>query len=149
MPLHDYFRSGCVLLNPVVEDKWALLRHMVASLVDAGTLSAERQEEARAAVFAREESVSTGMEQGIAVPHASLPHLSGVHAALALLPKGLDFSSLDGAPTQIVVLLLVPKEEKLLHVRTLTEIARRLGDVPFRRRLLAAGSPEAALDLWR
>ena len=61
---------------------------------------------------------------------------------------GLDFESLDGRPAQIVVMILVPKHEKLIHLQTLTEVARRLGDASFRTDLLAAASPEAVIQLW-
>lgn len=147
--LADHLDPAAVLLRPAAADKWALLEVMVAALVRAGRLPAERAPAAAAAVAARERSVSTGMEFGIAVPHASLEGLERVSAALALLPDGLEFDSLDGRPTEIVVLLLVPKNEKLVHLRALTEIARRLNDPAFRARLLAVTEPEQAVALWR
>lgn len=149
MSLADHLDARAVLLRPPAADKWALLRQMVAALVDCGRIPAPALEAAAAAVEARERSVSTGMEQGIAVPHASLEGLERVSAALALLPEGLDFQSLDGQPARIVVLLLVPRHEKLAHVRTLTEVARRLSDAGFRERLLRAPTADAAVELWR
>ncbi|HJM39886.1 MAG TPA: PTS sugar transporter subunit IIA [Planctomycetota bacterium] len=148
MTLTQFLSSDCVLLAPPADDKWDLMRKMVDSLAASGALSAERLEDAHQALVARERSVSTGMEDGIAVPHAALPDLEGVRAAMALLPTGIDFQSLDGRPATIVVMLLVPREEKLLHVRTLTEIARRLSDGSFRERLLACDSGESVLGIW-
>ncbi len=148
MALADYLRPDAVLLSPQASDKWQLIRQMVDGLVRAGHLPAPRREEAVAALDARERSVSTGMEQGIAVPHAALEELDGVRAAMAVIPAGLDFQSLDQLPAKIVVLLLVPKKEKLLHVRTLTEVARRLGDSAFRERILACQSGEELIGLW-
>lgn len=148
MALAEYLHPQAVLLNPSVVDKWVLIREMAAAAAAAGRLAPERVEEAQAALEARERSVSTGMENGVAVPHAALPDLETVIAGLAVLPQGLDFQSLDGKPAQIVVMLLVPKEEKVLHVRTLTEVARRLGDAEFRRQVLAAQDSARVLGLW-
>jgi mannitol/fructose-specific phosphotransferase system IIA component (Ntr-type) len=149
MALADHLRPDAVLLAPRAADKWELLRLLVDGLVRAGMLAENRRDEAVAALEARERSVSTGMEQGIAVPHAALDQIDGVRAALAVIPDGLDFQSLDEQPARIVVLLLVPKQEKVLHVRTLTEVARRLGDGAFRERILGCASGEELIGLWR
>ncbi|MCH2112939.1 MAG: PTS sugar transporter subunit IIA [Planctomycetes bacterium] len=149
MSLVHFLDPASVLLNPEVEDKWKLLDSMVEKLVGAQALPEDRLEEAQKAVHSRERSVSTGMEAGIAVPHAALPGLGEVLAGMALLPEGIDFQSMDGQPARIVVLLLVPQEEKLVHVATLTEIARRLGDGGFRDRLLACEDGDAVLGVWR
>ncbi|HEX9793030.1 MAG TPA: PTS sugar transporter subunit IIA [Planctomycetota bacterium] len=149
MSLADHLDPRAVLLSPNAADKWALIDQLVDALVASGGISAERRNEARDALQARERSVSTGMEQGIAVPHAALENLGGVRSALAVLPAGLDFQSLDGQPARIVVLLLVPKEERITHVRTLTEVARRLGDAGFRDKILRCEDPDALVEYWR
>ncbi|RMH01916.1 MAG: PTS sugar transporter subunit IIA [Planctomycetota bacterium] len=148
MSFADLLRPEAVLIGPDAADKWQLLRRLAEALVACGALPAERLEEAVAALEARERSVSTGMEQGIAVPHAALEDLERVLAALAVVPDGIEFQSLDGQPARIVVLLLVPRREKVLHVKTLTEVARRLGDEDFRRRILACRSGEEVVALW-
>ncbi len=121
---------------------------MVDHLVASHTLSKELEGPAKAALVERERSVSTGMEQGIAVPHASLEELDCLKVAMALVPGGLEFESVDGKPAQIILCLLVPKTEKLLHLSTLTEIARRLGEASFRSKLLACKNAEDAVACW-
>lgn len=148
MSLGEFLDPRAVLLRPVAADKWELIARMIEALGACGRLPAARVAEARAAVAARERSVSTGMEQGIAVPHAALEGLERVAAALAVLPDGLDFQSLDGQPARIVVLLLVPRHERLTHVRVLTEVARRLGDADFRAAILRARSGAEVVQLW-
>ncbi len=149
MPLADFLAPSCVLTSPTVEDKWDLLNQMADRLGASGAFSTDQLETVNKALFAREQSVSTGMEDGIAVPHAALDCISTVHAGLALIPDGIDFQALDGKPSQIVVMLLVPRAEKLLHVRTLTEIARRLSDPTFREKLLASGGGEETREYWK
>lgn len=121
---------------------------MIDHLVAKGTLSKELEGPAKAALVERERSVSTGMEQGIAVPHASLDELDCLKVAMALVPNGLEFESVDGKPAKIIMCLLVPKTEKLLHLSTLTEIARRLGQASFRKELLACKSPDDVVACW-
>jgi len=148
MDFPAHFRSGSVLLGPPVPDKWKLLESMVEALASAWNLSEEAKNLCLECVVAREQCVSTGMEAGIAVPHAAVEGLSNMVVSMAILPDGLDFESLDGQPAQIVVMILVPKHEKLMHLQTLTEVARRLGDADFRSNLLASTQPEAVVQLW-
>lgn len=149
MPLADHLDPRAVLLGPSPADKWELLRLLVGALGAAGKIAPERSAAALAAVEARERTVSTGLEQGVAVPHAAVEGLAELAAAVAVLPRGLDFHSLDGRPARIVVLLLVPRHDRQAHVRTLTEVARRLADPTFRERVLEARDPGAVVDLWR
>lgn len=148
MSLADHLHPAAVLIAPPAQDKWRLIEMLVEALVAAGRLPAARRGEAVEALFARERCVSTGLEDGIAVPHAALDDLPSMQVALALLPDGLDFAAQDGRPTQVVVGVLVPRKEKLLHLQTLAEVARRLGDPGFRAELLRCEDGRAAVALW-
>lgn len=148
MALVEHLTAADVLLAPKVAHKWELIDLMVERMVASGTLSADTESAAKAALVEREKSVSTGMEHGIAVPHAALDELECLKVAMGLIPKGLEFQSVDGRPAEIVILLLVPKKEKVLHLSTLTEVARRLGSADFRARLLACADGESAVACW-
>ena len=121
---------------------------MVERLVSSGSLDASMEGAAKTALVEREKSVSTGMEHGIAVPHAALDDLQCLKVAMGLIPDGLEFQTVDGKPAEIVILLLVPKQEKVLHLSTLTEVARRLGSADFRARLLRVKTGEEAVACW-
>ncbi len=86
------------------------------------------------------------MEEGVAIPHAALDDVSEVIACLgvARLRTPVDFESIDGRPTRLVVLLVIPKSQKLLHIRTLADIARVLSKELVRTELLAAQEPARA-----
>ena len=148
MDFPAHFRPDSVLLAPKVSDKWNLLEAMVDALSTAWNLPEEARNLCLESVVAREQCVSTGMEAGIAVPHAAVEGLDQMVVSMAILPDGLNFESLDGQPAQIVVMILVPKHEKLVHLQTLTEVARRLGDASFRSTLLAAPAPQDVVQLW-
>lgn len=121
-------------------DKWTCIQDLVEHLGQSGRLAPDLVEPVRDAVLARERSMSTGMEEGVAIPHAALDEVSEVIACLAIIQneKGLNFESIDGRPTRLVVLLVIPKSQKLLHIRTLADIARVLSKELVRDELLAA-----------
>lgn len=148
MSIASLLHPKAVLVAPRVEDKWELLSAMVDQMIEAGLFGADLREDAHAALVERERSMSTGMEAGIAIPHAAMDGIESLAVAIALLPDGLEFGSLDGAPTHIAVCLMVPKREKLAHIRTLAEVARRLGDPEFRDALVACTTGDQAVALW-
>lgn len=127
-------------------DKWEAIENLVRHLVATGSLGEAESAEALEAVLRRERSMSTGMEKGIAIPHAAIPGLSQVAAVLGITPagQGIAFESMDGAPTELVVLLLIPKDQKLLHIRTLADVARILGDEQVRLDLTRAADDSQA-----
>ena len=107
MTLIHHLRPGTVLLKPDIADKWDLIERMVDAFVSSGSLPSSQRSATLAALIARERSLSTGMEDGIAVPHAALDGLESMASGIATLPDGIDFQSLDGNPTRIVVTLVV------------------------------------------
>lgn len=146
MRLSELFAAQDVLVSFAPADKWAAIRDLVAHLVRRGRLAPEQEAAVVEAVLAREKSMSTGMEHGIAIPHAAVEGVDGVRAAMGIVAEGatLGFDSIDGRPTRIVVLLVIPRAQKLLHIRTLADIARVLGRDAVREQLVAAATPEAA-----
>lgn len=129
-------------------DKWDAIAQLVEHLIETGRIPAEDGPAIREAVLARERSMSTGMENGIAIPHAAVESVKRIAASLGIVRResGIDFESIDGRPTRLVVLLVIPKAEKLLHIRTLADVARVFGRDTVREALLAAEDVEAA---WR
>src|SRR5439155_12861099 len=121
-------------------DKWDAIQKLVGHLVQRGRLPAAAQAGIVEAVLARERSMSTGMEHGIAIPHAAVDGVETVLACMGIVsnPSGLSFESIDGRPTRVVVLLVIPRAQKLLHIRTLADIARVLGRDSVREHLIAA-----------
>ena len=146
MRLSELFAAQDVPVSFAPADKWAAIRELVAHLVRRDRLQADQAPAVVEAVLAREKSMSTGMEHGIAIPHAAVDGVDGVRAAMGIVAEGasLGFDSIDGRPTRVVVLLVIPRAQKLLHIRTLADIARVLGRDAVREQLVAAVTPEAA-----
>ena len=146
MLLTELFAAEDVLVDFEPADKWQAIRALVEHLVERGRLDAEREEDVLDAVLDRERSMSTGMENGVAIPHAAVEGPEEVLACLGLVRKeeGLSFESIDGRPARLIVLLIIPKAHKLLHIRTLADVARVLSKDEVRQSLLAAASSTEA-----
>jgi fructose-specific phosphotransferase system IIA component len=90
----------------------------------------------------REKLQSTGIGEGVAVPHCKLPDLSHPVTSFARSREGVDFGSRDGQPTHLFFLLAVPEYSEGQHLKALARISRFLHDARFRERLCEAGTRE-------
>lgn len=136
-------------------DKWQALAKLASVPVRAGRCPRELQSVVERALVEREKSMSTGMEHGIAIPHAAVDGIDDLLAILALAPDGIPFEAVDKKPAQILIALVYPRHKKLMHIKTLAEIARMLARADVRARLLGCRTPGevvaalAALDAAR
>lgn len=99
------------------------------------------------ALLEREELGSTGIGQGIAIPHGKSDSVSGVVAALGISKRGIDFDALDGEPVHIFFMLIAPSKSAGIHLKILAKISRLLKDKFFRQALREAKSSQDALKL--
>lgn len=94
-------------------------------------------------LFAREKLGSTGLGQGVAIPHGRIKGLHEAVGALLKLKTPIPFDAPDGMPVSLVFILLVPEQATDLHLQILGELAQMFSDKTFRDRLLACGeAPE-------
>jgi len=94
------------------------------------------------ALLAREKLGSTGIGEGVAVPHCKVPHLASLTACLGRSRAGVDFRAHDGKPTQVFVALFAPERAGAEHLQALARVSRLLKRPEFRKALLEA--PDAA-----
>ncbi|MFT7669644.1 MAG: mannitol/fructose-specific phosphotransferase system IIA component (Ntr-type) [Planctomycetota bacterium] len=127
-------------------DKWDSVNRLVDHLITNKRIPEEQLPLIRESVLARERSMSTGMEHGIAIPHAAVEGVENLAVSIGIVrsKEGLSFESLDGQPARFVVLLVIPKAQKLLHIRTLADVARILAKDEVREKLLSADTLEEA-----
>lgn len=113
----------------------------------AGLLFENNQGIARASVFdslfARERLGSTGLGQGVAIPHGRIKGLKEAVAAFIRLAEPVPFDAPDGRPVRLLIFLLVPEQATQQHLDILSELAQMLSDKPFRESLLTATEPAA------
>lgn len=131
---------SCIVLELKGETKDEVIRELMDSLERTGAIG-DRQA-AEEAVFERERSMSTGMQHGIALPHAKTDAVEHLAAAIGIKREGMDFKSLDGMPTRIIVLTLGPKTKPESQMQFLAGIGRALGDETRREDILNARSED-------
>lgn len=111
-----------------------------------GLLFENNQQIARSLVFdslfAREKLGSTGLGQGIAIPHGRIKGLKEAVGAMVRIKGAIPFDAPDGQPVSLIFVLLVPERATDTHLQILSELAQMFGDKTFRERLLAGQSAE-------
>jgi PTS system nitrogen regulatory IIA component len=90
----------------------------------------------------RERISTTAIGEGVAIPHGKLNGVERVVGVFARSPDGIDFASLDGAPTHLFFVLVAPENAAADHLKALARISRLLKDEAFRRRLMAGQSSQ-------
>ena len=106
-------------------------------------------EQLRADVFAREGVMSTGVGRGLALPHARTAAVLETLVAFAVTKNPVDYGALDGEHVRLILLLVGPENERVVHVRLLGRISRMMNEADFRSRLLDADSEEEVIDVFR
>lgn len=131
-------QNAVVILRPAAGSKEELIAEMVSALAERGMIC--DRDSTLAAVLKRERSMSTGMQHGVAIPHAKTDTTDGVVVAVCIKRDGIDFNSLDRLPSNIIVLTVSSVLRAGPHIRFLAEIGRLLERPSVRARVLAAAT---------
>ena len=130
MKIMDFLNKKAISVNLKATDKEGVIRELVELLSNAAEI--KNKEELIKAVLSREALGSTGIGQGVGIPHAKSQNVKELIAAFGLSRNGVDFDSLDGEPVHIFFLLLAPEESAGPHLKALARISRMLKDKFFR-----------------
>jgi len=141
--LLQYLRSDCVAVELSGTTKDQLIDELLQMLDRHGVVKDVK--DARAAILERERVMPTGIEHGVAIPHARTNAVNKLVCAIGTTRHGINFGASDSEPSRIIVLTLSPAEASTPHVQFMAMIARML-NAEGRERVLSARSRE---DLWR
>lgn len=149
MKLLDFVVREAIIVDLQATGKEEAIREIVQSLHNAGRLAEADVESVARAILNREELGSTGIGQGVAVPHTRHPKADRLIGTVALSrnPRGVDFAALDGEPVDILFLLISPPNLPGDHLRALENISRHLKDERFVSFLRQAQSREQVEEL--
>jgi PTS system fructose-specific IIA component len=147
MRLTELFVPETVVTDMPAAPKDRLLRRIVDDL-DAKGLIADR-ERAVADVIARERVMSTGVGNGVAIPHAYTPGVDRLVAGCYRTRDPVEFGSVDGHSVDLIFIILGPPERRREHIRVLAKISRLLGHEDFRADLRRAADPDAVMMVFR
>lgn len=147
MKLSDFVVPDAILPDLKVTSKEQAIRAMVGSLKACGRIKPEDEDSIVAAIMKREELGSTGIGNGVAVPHTKHPSVDRLIATVALSKEGVDFASLDGELVYIMFLLVSPPDRPGDHLRGLENISRHLRNQNFCSFLRQSRTREEVVEL--
>ena len=138
MKISDFLHDKAVSADLKAVDKVSAIKELVALLVSAGCIRRDDQQALVETLLSREELGSTGIGQGVGIPHGKSDAVKDLVAAFGRSPAGVDFDSLDGEPVQLFFLLVAPSASAGPHLKALARISRLLKDKYFREALKSA-----------
>lgn len=140
MEIYGLLKDEQILIDLEPGDKKTILEEFVSALKKKGIIAGD--EIILEELLKREKLGSTGLEKGIAVPHALIEGLEGPLLALALIKEGVDFEAVDQMPTYIILLLLGNKDNPGLQLKILAHICRLVKETQFVEKAKDAKSSE-------
>jgi PTS system nitrogen regulatory IIA component len=140
MPLTDLLTPQAVMPALKVNSKKQALQELAAR---AAALCGRSEREVLDVLAQRERLGSTGIGNGIAIPHGKLPKLERLFGVFARLDRPIDFEALDGQPVDLLFLLLAPEAAGADHLKALARVARLLRDAEVARKLRESRDAEA------
>src|ERR1700737_3560317 len=149
MSLGNLLSAEQIIPEMKATERWPAIVELIDLLVQLGKIKPEGRESILASLKQREETMSTGIGFGIAIPHCSSDRINEVVAAFGRSSSGIDFDALDNAPVKFVLLFVVRKNQFQTHLRTLSSIAKFLNDRSVRESLASAKSAEEILSIFR
>ena len=145
--LSDLLKPECIELDMKAKKKPDLIQELIA--VMSRCVDFQDPESISSALMERERLSSTGIGNGIAIPHCLTPQVKSPHIALGRKPGGAKFDSVDNQPVALFFLLVGPEDDPNIHLQILSKLARYLHDSMFCNSLLAAKSPKEVIQAFR
>jgi len=147
MKIVEFLNEKAITANMSANSKESALRELVSVLAKAEGI--KNTEELVKVLLGRESLGSTGIGQGVGIPHAKTNLVKKLVAALGICPQGVNFDALDGEPVHIFFLLVAPEDSAGPHLKALARISRLLKDKYFRDSLKQLRDEKAILKLLR
>jgi mannitol/fructose-specific phosphotransferase system IIA component (Ntr-type) len=145
MNLKKILTRESILPELKADTKKGVIEEMIGLMAASGKFSGKTA--AVQAVLTREEKMSTGMQNGIAIPHGKTDAVDQLVAAVGIHHAGIDFAAMDGNPSHIFILTLSPENRAGPHIQFLAEISRVLSRPELRENLMTAGTADEILNL--
>lgn len=145
MRIIDLLTTQSIDLNFKVNSKSEAINKLVDLMYATGHITDKN--EYQSAILAREELSTTGIGEGIAIPHAKTPAVKKATLVAAVSKEGVDYESLDGSPAHLFFMIAAPDGANNTHLDVLSRLSTILMDPEFRQSLIQAATPEKFLDL--
>lgn len=149
MKIMDFLSAEAISANLQSTDKKELIKELVGLLIKSGGIKDKDKEKVVKVLLEREALGSTGIGQGIGIPHGKFGGVKRLVGACGISRQGVDFESLDGEPVYIFFLLLAPEDSAGPHLKALARVSRLLKDKYFRETLKTAKDDKALFKVLK
>lgn len=143
MKITDLLNQSAIRLDAKASDKMEAIDQLVDLMEEAGNLSDRKRY--KECILAREKEGTTGIGEGVAIPHAKTDAVKKAGLSVMVLPRGVDFESMDGEPARLIFMIAAPNTEENIHLDVLGRLSVLLMDDSFRQKLISARSKEEFL----
>ena len=143
MKITDLLNKDAIKLNGIANSKQDTINKLVDLMAKNGNLT--DKEKYKEVVLKREEEGSTGIGEGIAIPHGKTDAVSKPGLSAMVINDGVEFDSLDGQPAKLLFLIAAPNTKDNVHLDVLSRLSTLLMDTEFRKSLMEAKTPEEFL----
>ena len=147
MTVTELLDPKCVVVPLAAATKREAIDALVDSMAATGRVSDPAA--VKKAVWEREQQRSTGIGEGLAIPHGKTPAAHGLCLAVGRLAQPIEYDSIDRKPVRLVVLLVSPPERTSDHIQALGRISRLMTNPSFREQVYSAAGPAELLELFR
>ncbi len=147
MNLLELLTPECIRAPLHATDKREVINELVDLLVEQGKVT--DGESLKKAVWTREQTRTTGIGHGLAIPHGKCAGLNGMAMAIGKPAEPLDFQAIDDRPVRLVVLLASPPDRTSDHIQALARVSRLMTSESFREKVYAAETPQEIYELIR
>ena len=144
MNLLDHLQLDTVLVPLEATDRQGAISELVDALANAGSISDAKK--INELVWERELQRTTGIGEGLAIPHSRCDQLTDLVMAMGRPSTPIDFSSPDKRPVELIILLVSPSDNTADHIQALGRISRLMVDRTFRETAYATETPQALFD---
>ena len=144
MKILDNLKKEAILDDLKSQDKKGIIEELVTPIASIASIN---HEDIVRVLLERERLGSTGIGNGIGIPHGKLKGIDSLILGFGLSRKGVDFESMDGQPTQIFFLLISPENSAGLHLKLLAQISKILKVDTFREKLIQATNTDEIYDI--
>jgi mannitol/fructose-specific phosphotransferase system IIA component (Ntr-type)/Kef-type K+ transport system membrane component KefB len=145
--LVEFMAEEFIVTNLKAVDKWDAIRQLTAFLMRTHRVEHISHEELYNSIVKREKEMSTAIGENIAIPHGRIEKGPAIQGVLAICPEGIDFDAPDGEPVKLIMLIVTPDKKKDIHLKVLSSLSGMVSDERIRNRIIAAVSPEDAMEV--
>ena len=147
MNLLDILSPQCIISPLASMDKRGVIDELVDCLATSGRVTDSKG--LKEAVWTREQTRTTGIGNGLAIPHGKSASMTGVGMAIGRPARPMNFEAIDGQPVRLIVLLASPPDRTTDHIQALARIRKLIAMNDFREKIYSAGSPAEIYELLK